>query len=130
LDDYEEGTWIPALVPTTSGSITTGAGTIGRYIKIGSEVFLNCYIVVASVASPVGGVYLSGLPFPIHAQGESTGTLAPNGCTGWDKPWLQVAGGSQLGVCYQNNNGVIAACAQFILANGHLTASLNYIATN
>lgn len=62
LDDYEEGTFTPALTTGTSGTITLTTAT-GFYTKIGDRVFIHVYLLVASVSSPVGSLTLTSLPF-------------------------------------------------------------------
>jgi hypothetical protein len=67
LDDYEEGTWTPALAFATSGSVTynasyTFAGS-GRYTKVGRLVHLQCIIVLTAISSPTGAITITGLPF-------------------------------------------------------------------
>jgi hypothetical protein len=65
FDDYEEGTAIIALSPSTSGSITvnTSSDTVA-YTKIGRQVTITGEIDVTSVSSPVGAyVSFTGLPF-------------------------------------------------------------------
>ena len=57
LDDYEEGTWTPVLVPG-AGTITSQS-TFGSYIKIGNQVTLTFKAVITggtvSAISTVGG---------------------------------------------------------------------------
>jgi hypothetical protein len=65
LDDYEEGTWTPALV--NGGS----ASTDGWYTKIGNVVIATYYIGFSSLGS--GAVKISGLPFT--AAYSSNGTV-------------------------------------------------------
>ena len=74
LDDYEEGTWTPSLVPVTSGSISLSVAN-GRYTKIGNMVTVTATIVSNGVTSPVGGLRLDGLPFFVGGNGG--GTFAP-----------------------------------------------------
>jgi len=62
LDDYEEGNWTAAFVPSTSGTITLTAAT-GTYVKIGRSVTISGLFTVASVAAPVGYLIITGLPF-------------------------------------------------------------------
>ena len=62
LDDYEEGTWTAAFVPSTSGTITMNNAT-GTYTKVGRVVTLNGNLTVTSVSSPVGYLQITGLPF-------------------------------------------------------------------
>ena len=62
LDDYEEGTWTPSIVGTT----TTGVGTYsiqnGKYTKIGNLVTVQMYL-TWSAHTGAGGMRVSGLPF-------------------------------------------------------------------
>ena len=62
LDDYEEGTFTPTIVGTT----TTGAGTYteqaGYYTKIGNRVFVNIAL-DWSAHTGAGNMRVSGLPF-------------------------------------------------------------------
>ena len=64
LADYEEGTFTPSLVCGTSGTITLDVRN-GFYTKIGNVVQVFAYFNVLSVASPVGELRLSGLPFAV-----------------------------------------------------------------
>jgi len=67
LDDYEEGTWTPALVCGTSGTITIASPTNAMtYTKIGRMVTVSGLFSTNAISSPVGALTLSGLPF---AQG-------------------------------------------------------------
>lgn len=63
LDDYEEGTSVVALVPQTSGTITMNNATL-KWTKVGRKVSFTGLINVASVAAPLGDLFLTGLPFP------------------------------------------------------------------
>jgi hypothetical protein len=58
LDDYEEGTWTPAVAGGTAGyTVQTG-----RYTKIGNIVRLRCAIKLSSW-SGTGTVTITGIPF-------------------------------------------------------------------
>jgi hypothetical protein len=64
LDDYEEGTWNPALA---FGGGTTGITYLGRggyYTKVGRVVTLTGGITLTSKGSSTGTASISGLPFP------------------------------------------------------------------
>jgi len=67
LDDYEEGTWTPTIVGTT----TAGAGTYslqaGLYTKIGNRVFVEGYI-SWSAHTGTGNMRIGGLPFTINSS--------------------------------------------------------------
>lgn len=65
LDDYEEGSWTPAL---NFGGATTGitySQQYGTYIKIGRMVFVSGRIDLANKGSAVGTADIRGLPFTI-----------------------------------------------------------------
>ena len=63
LDDYEEGTFTPALTAGTSGTITLNSSfNTMSYVKVGNLVTVQGLIIVSSVASPVGLLSMS-LPF-------------------------------------------------------------------
>jgi hypothetical protein len=59
LDDYEEGTWTPT---DGSGSGLTIAVTGAYYRKVGSIVFVNCYITYPATSSS-NQATISGLPY-------------------------------------------------------------------
>jgi hypothetical protein len=71
LDDYEEGTWTPALGGFTS--ITYSAQT-GTYTKIGNVVNVVCNIVVSGGTRNVNDLLVQGLPFTSASQGNSGGS--------------------------------------------------------
>jgi hypothetical protein len=72
LADYEEGTFVATLTPSTSGSITLGDNNTLSYTKTGRVVVVNGLIIVDSVSLPVGtNVQISTLPF-------TPATISPN----------------------------------------------------
>lgn len=73
LDDYEEGTFTPALF-TDSGSATAGGQTC-NYTKIGNIVNVSGSFNVSSVSSPGGLLRVTNLPF-------TTSTVGVNGAGG------------------------------------------------
>jgi len=84
LDDYEEGTWSPALASSGGGS-GTYLTQLGYYVKIGQFVWVSARISLTSKAGfTAGSVSLTGLPFTIYATAaEIGGFLVPyfNGLT-------------------------------------------------
>jgi len=63
LDDYEEGTWTPAL-SDAEGNFFTMSIQVGRYIKIGSQVTLFCTASWTSKGSVGASILLvQGLPY-------------------------------------------------------------------
>jgi len=72
LDDYEEGTWTPTVIGTTTAGTVTYAVQNARYTKIGRvvsiEILLNW-----SAGTGTGNFRISGLPF---TSGSSVTTPA------------------------------------------------------
>jgi len=62
LDDYEEGTWTPTLIGTSTVGTATYTVQVGKYTKIG-----NCVTIVAEITynsgTGTGRMRISGLPF-------------------------------------------------------------------
>ena len=77
LDDYEEGTWVPTIVCSTSGSyvMDTGANLLA-YTKVGRVVHIQGGCSTASESSPNGNIRMS-LPFT-----PMTGTKDTDYCMG------------------------------------------------
>jgi hypothetical protein len=80
LNDYEEGSWTPALQNATV-SYSTRSGT---YVRIGNYVFVRWGFLISSISGTSGTVTISGLPFTSVSWGSyqepnisvSTGVLA------------------------------------------------------
>ena len=70
LDDYEEGTWTPAMYGSTGYVLSSASGT---YTKIGRLVSLHCKFTFSAVGSNNSAMNLDGLPFAcsndIHVPG-------------------------------------------------------------
>lgn len=113
LDDYEEGTWTPALIDTGGGlSITyDSGGQVGWYRKIGSLVFVTGFIQVATASGGSGSVQISGLPFATASGNEGIGA----GQVGYLASWgtvptnVEAAGGGQSVLSLQREGASIAA---------------------
>lgn len=69
LDDYEEGTWTPAV-----GGNATYTTQTGRYTKIGRQVTIHCNLVI-NVLGTGSATTISGLPFAV-----GTGSFALGPC--------------------------------------------------
>jgi len=75
LADYEEGTWTPVVV----GSSTPGTGTyttqVGRYTKIGNRVFFNLNL-NWSAHTGSGDMSITGLPFTSNSTSGNASSLS------------------------------------------------------
>jgi hypothetical protein len=64
LDDYEEGTWTPIVLGSTSNPSVTYSVNAGKYVKIGSFVHIQWNLIITNVASSGGGLaQVGGIPF-------------------------------------------------------------------
>ena len=63
LNDYEQGTWDPALTRSSSGPSVSYDGRAGAYCKIGNLVYISCGL-RADTTSGGGGTWrIVNLPF-------------------------------------------------------------------
>jgi hypothetical protein len=102
LDDYEEGTWTPAL---SFGAATTGitySVQSGGYVKVGGQVTVWAQITLSNRGSATGVARVTGLPFTnVNAAGRSEGATAVFNF------WTSMAG-TPIPLGYvQNNNTTI-----------------------
>lgn len=85
LDDYEEGTFTPTLLPATLGSFsTTYSAQIGNYTKIGRLVSVTGRVTTTSTMTITGAsglFYLNGFPFTSANGARGGGTCAVTGYT-------------------------------------------------
>jgi hypothetical protein len=63
LDDYEEGTFTPTLLGSSSNPVISAGSFVGHYRKVGDVVFIYIYggFVLSNVGS--GTIYIGALPF-------------------------------------------------------------------
>ena len=64
LDDYEEGTWTPAIAFGGGSTGLTYNIQNGSYVKVGGFVHLQGYININNKGSSTGTATMTGLPFP------------------------------------------------------------------
>lgn len=63
LDDYEEGTWTPTIVGSTTPGSPTYSTQAGKYTKIGDMVFVQFRLKITAGGSIAGNLSIGGLPF-------------------------------------------------------------------
>lgn len=124
LDDYEEGTWVPALSIGGSAAGITYTVQNGAYTKIGRLVHVQGRIVLSNKGATAGVVLITGLPFVINATYFGPGSLAYGtafaGLTGHLSVYAN-AGGTAIVIMMWGATGV----AQ--LANTQLTNTTDMI---
>jgi hypothetical protein len=64
LSDYEEGTWTPTIIGSTTAGIGVYTLQEGNYTKIGRQVTVTCAI-TWTAHTGTGVIRVSGLPFTI-----------------------------------------------------------------
>ena len=76
LNDYEEGTFTPTVIGTTTTGTVTYARQLGRYTKVGNLVTVQIYL-SWSGGTGTGNLAFGGLPFTIanNANEYATGTI-------------------------------------------------------
>ena len=129
LDDYEEGTWTPAL-NMTSGSVSY-ASQLGQYTKIGNQVTLTGWIYISSVSSPSGALNIT-VPFTASSTSTRPATMImannTTGVTGnvgmWVNPnttsmYLQIVNDADLSALDGSN----------MATNSELYVTITYITT-
>jgi|6_EtaG_2_1085325.scaffolds.fasta_scaffold21676_2 hypothetical protein len=74
LDDYEEGTWTPAITSTSGGSSMTYDGnTAGFYRRIGDSVFIWGFLGLTAVGNlQNGSVQIKSIPFGLKTDVAAT----------------------------------------------------------
>jgi hypothetical protein len=79
LDDYEEGTWTPALNRVGASTLTYTTQT-GYYVKIGKQVTVAFRVVINAVSAQGSSVnFVTNLPFPASS---ATGNILFIGSVG------------------------------------------------
>ncbi len=70
LEDYEEGTWTPALnFGGNAVGMSYAAPPAGRYTRIGRIVFASGSLMLSAKGSSVGAATIAGLPFAAADDG-------------------------------------------------------------
>lgn len=75
LDDYEEGSWIPTITSAAGTGNFTYYDRIGRYVKIGSRVFIQGQVACSGTGSRSGEIRITDLPFAINMHGMGAGWI-------------------------------------------------------
>jgi len=73
LDDYEEGTWTPAVGGATTDPTVTYTSQTGYYTKIGRMVHIQMFLNCSAVSGGSGAVKVTGIPFQTSTASNSYG---------------------------------------------------------
>jgi hypothetical protein len=94
LSDYEEGTWTPVYTPTGGSFAAITMNVVAaRYVKIGHQVTVNCYIQTTNLdtTGASGLVTVTGLPY---ANAGSNNYTAAN--IGYAIDWTEAPAGGHV----------------------------------
>jgi hypothetical protein len=127
LDDYEEGTWTPAL--SSTGASWSYVAQSGSYIKIGQFVYAQFYIYGTASGTTSNAVTMSGLPFTSTAINnpyeQGFGNCWQSGGTAIA---FTINPGATTVTIWRQNAGVVGAIASQISAS-YLVGTLIYRAS-
>ena len=77
LDDYEEGTWTPGILRSTTNPTVATSYAAGKYTKIGNQVLIYFDMNITTLSGGSGRYYIYGLPFSTSTQSNNGGYGAP-----------------------------------------------------
>ena len=129
LDDYEEGTWTPALSGVTGSFSTSGTH---NYTKVGRIVTLNGYIYNCSGISNTSANWLfSGLPFaPIQDAQGAVSTYNVTLTSSNSYVTIRAAANNSSLALVESRDGTVGVLIPFsAVGTGHLDFTITY-ATN
>jgi hypothetical protein len=112
LDDYEEGTFNPNVIGTSTAGTVTYGDRSGKYTKIGNKVFYTVYVTWTS-GTGTGNLQITGLPFTSANNGEyPTAAIYTNN--------LNYTSGNTV-VCYIGPNGTAISILQSVPNSGAIS---------
>jgi hypothetical protein len=92
FDDYEEGTWTPAINGTAD---TTYSTQYGWYTKVGNLVSVGFELTVNTKGTITGNAIIAGLPFTSGASdSKSSGSLSYSASSGFSSVWQGIIVGN------------------------------------
>jgi hypothetical protein len=104
LDDYEEGTFTPAIKGVSNANAFTLSYSEGSYIKIGNQVTVNFMLSATNMNGSSGILTLTDLPFTVADVMSATGIEA-NGIGAWWTSWATSI--NHLSYAAENNTNVL-----------------------
>ena len=98
LDDYEEGTWTPTLIGTTTNPTVTYNLQRGLYTKVGRTVTISVYMAWSAISGGSGNIAVGNFPFTI----ESTPGTYGGGAVAYFDGFTFTAGRTSVGLWPQS----------------------------
>lgn len=75
LDDYEEGTFTPTIIGTTTAGTGTYSSQVGRYTKIGNRVYFTAFV-NWTAHTGTGNMKVGALPFTSNTTSNNFNAVA------------------------------------------------------
>lgn len=110
LDDYEEGTWTPTVIGTSSAGTANYSFQTGRYTKIGRLVYVESYLSWSS-GTGTGDLRVAGLPFT-----SANSSTYPSFYIGYTNNLALTA--NNLATAYADNNATTIYIDQYPVGGG------------
>jgi hypothetical protein len=110
LDDYEEGTFTPAIAGQTSAGTGTYSSQAGKYTKIGRFVHVVITL-VWSAHTGTGNMLVTGLPFTNLAGDNPSAVNLVSNITVTGQVATELTAGATNGRLFSLNNGTSAQLA-------------------
>ena len=104
ITDYEQGTWTPVVIGSTTAGVGTYTVRLGRYTKIGNIVHFNIYI-EWSAHTGTGLLRISLPPFTSLSNTGFPISIAPHALTFTGQLTAMVLGNTQLLQFYTYSSG-------------------------
>jgi hypothetical protein len=128
LDDYEEGSWTPTYTNIGTGNYNV---RVGRYTKIGDQVFAQFHLTVNPVGTASGQLIISGLPFTATSDSANYGSQTTPHASGWTNNLVNLGGlvspsATESRCYYQNSVGDMTAATHALMGNGNFLATIIY----
>ena len=103
LDDYEEGTWTPAVTSFQNGTITVSSST---YVKVGQLVHVQAYISFSNDTDS-SDLYITQLPFTVGGGSTHYSQICTQTNANIEDPALRAQGNTTTlrGCKYSSNSG-------------------------
>lgn len=131
LDDYEEGTYVPTVTCSTSGTITLNSSfNTLNYTKIGRLVSVTGFLYVSSVSSPVGYINIT-TPFTTGGTNKYSelSILISGSTTNCNNFVARQDSGGHINVFRGDSTSFALTSADTIQANTEFYISLTYQST-
>jgi len=126
LDDYEEGTWTPN-VQSGGWSGISGLNS-SRYVKIGAQVFVQCFFNGFTGSGNATLMVLNGLPFSAISNGYSAGSVDVGKGSKKGMYIRTESGSNRIGFYFPSESSAsrVAPQGNFFFDDGYIILHLSY----